>query len=64
VRDSSKRDNQVRQDVEHLISEAMKQPGVKEALAINDTYQELLGKTYLYSAENCLSQVISTNRSG
>ena len=64
MRNTAKRDDQVRLDAEHLLEEAMKQPGVKDALAVNQTYQELLDRADLYGSDGQFVQVISANRSG
>jgi hypothetical protein len=53
-----------RKDAERLLEEAMKQPGVKEALEVNQAYQNLLDRADLSGASMQYVRVINATRTG
>jgi len=54
----------IRKDTELLLEEAMKQPGVKEALEVNQAYQDLRDRADLSGASMQFIRVINATRTG
>lgn len=58
------RDEVTRKAAERLLDEAMKQPGVKEALEVNQAYQDLLDRADLSGVSMQYVRVINATRTG
>lgn len=58
------REEATRKDAERLLEEAMKLPGVKEALEVNRTYQDLLDRADLSGTGMQFVRVINATRAG